>query len=253
MFGWSGKKDAVILSPDEPDAACKALEQAVKEELAVQKVDISDLDLILDNEIYIRFLRARQFNLQNSKIMLVNTIKWRLQTVPSQIEAADILDILKLDYLFFHELDKEENPIVWVSVQNHVNYSGKDKQYESLVLWMMEYGMKKWRAGQIKSSRATLVFDMTNFGMPNMDYHLVKFLADKLQANYPEVLAHVYVVDSPWIFQACWKLIKGWLDPVTAGKIVFVSKRDLENHIDKEIIPVLCGGQCEHKKQWEVV
>jgi len=242
------KKEAPI---DQIQTLKAKLEKAVKEDLDKQKVDITNVDIILDNEIYIRFLRARQYHLENAKNMLVNTLKWRLQKVPSKINTTDVLEILKLDYLFFHEVDNEGNSIVWVSVQNHVNYAGKDAQFELLVLWMMEYGLRKWRAGEIKTSRATIVFDMNNFGMSNMDYHLVKYLADTLQAHYPEVLAHIYVVDAPWIFQACWALIKGWIDPVTASKIVFVTKSTLKTHIKPEIIPKICGGECDHKKQWE--
>jgi len=138
-----------------------------------------------------------------------------------------------------------------VSVKNHLNYANKEAEYENLILWLMEYGVRKWRAGEIETSRATIVFDMGGFGMANMDYHLVKYLADTLQAHYPEVLAHVYVVEAPWIFQACWNLIKGWIDPVTVAKIEFVSRDSLAKHLNKDIIPVICGGTCQHKKQWE--
>jgi len=246
------KSNGTILSPDQPEEAIAALAQATKEDLQKQNIDITSLDLILDNEIYIRFVRARQYNLENAKNMLTNTIKWRLVRQPSKIPKDEVMSLLKLDYIFYHGVDNEENPIVWVSVKNHVNYAGKDLIYEQLVLWMMEYGMKKWRAGEIKTARATVVFDMADFSMANMDYHLVKYLVDTLQTHYPEVLAHIYVVDSPWIFQACWKLIKGWIDPVTVAKIAFVTKVELANHIKPEVIPVLCGGTCEHKKQWEV-
>jgi len=182
---------------------------------------------------------------------LVSTIKWRCEKQPSKITTNDIIEILKLDYVYFHMEDNEGNPISWVHVKHHLHYSGKDKQYEDLVLWMMEWGLRKWREGTIKTARATIVFDQTDFSMSNMDYHLVKFLVDTLQAHYPEVLAHIYVVDAPWIFQACWKLIKGWLDPITAAKIVFVTKEELKQHINPEYFPERFGGTSVHQKQWE--
>lgn len=35
----------------------------------------------------------------------------------------------------------------------------------------------------------------------------------------------------------CWKLIKGWLDPRTAEKIVFCSKAEMKKYIDEENLP----------------
>jgi len=249
------KKERRSLTNESQEKQNEILAAAVKEEIARLNIDISTLDLELDGPftgvIYQRYLKARNYDLDDSCEMLVTTIKWRLVKQPSRILIESCIDILKLDYIFIHGLDNEGTTIVWISVKSHVNFSGKDAQYECLVLWMMEYGMKKWRAGEIKSPYATIVFDMAGFNMDNMDYHVVKFLADSMQAHYPEVLSHLYVVDAPKVFQACWKLIKGWLDPRTVKKIDFVTKADLGKHIDPAIIPISCGGACAHTKAWE--
>ena len=46
------------------------------------------------------------------------------------------------------------------------------------------------------------------------------------EANYPESLGVVLVHKSPWIFQSIWKIIRGWLDPVVAGKVHFTKNID---------------------------
>src|ERR1700755_2748639 len=89
---------------------------------------------------------------------------------------------------------------------------------------------------------------MTSFTMANMDYTPVKFMIKIFEANYPESLGAVLVHKAPWIFQGIWKIIRGWLDPVVAGKVHFTSNvDDLEKFIPRsQIIKELEGDE-----QWE--
>ena len=83
-----------------------------------------------------------------------------------------------------------------------------------------------------------LAMDMSRFGMYCMDYETAKILIEILQTFYPETLQHFIFVDSPWVFSACWAVIKMWLDPVTAGKVLFVNRSALPEYIKEECIPV---------------
>lgn len=79
--------------------------------------------------------------------------------------------------------------------------------------------------------------------MANMDYTPVKFMIKIFEANYPESLGAVLVHKAPWIFQGIWKIIRGWLDPVVAGKVHFTSNvEDLEEFIPKSQIITELGG-----------
>ena len=72
------------------------------------------------------------------------------------------------------------------------------------------------------------------------------------EANYPESLGSVLVYKSPWIFSGIWKIIKGWLDPVVAGKVHFVSNvKELEAFVPRTQIPRELDG--DEDWQWEYV
>lgn len=89
---------------------------------------------------------------------------------------------------------------------------------------------------------------MTDFSMANMDYTPVKFMIKCFEANYPESLGTVLVYHAPWVFNAIWSIIRGWLDPVVAGKVHFAKNIDeLEKYIPKSQIPVELGGT----EQWK--
>merc|ERR1711965_710307 len=82
----------------------------------------------------------------------------------------------------------------------------------------------------------TLIFDLNGFSVwKNMDYEFTKYMIDTLQDFYPETLDKCLIVDAPWVFRACWVIIKPWLDPVTASKVVFVKTNELSSHVDVDL------------------
>lgn len=89
---------------------------------------------------------------------------------------------------------------------------------------------------------------MTDFSLANMDYTPVKFMIKCFEANYPESLGTVLVYKAPWVFNAVWTAIRGWLDPVVAGKVSFVKNVDeLQKFVPKDQIPKELGGD----EAWE--
>lgn len=84
--------------------------------------------------------------------------------------------------------------------------------------------------------------------MANMDYAPVKFMIKCFEANYPESLGTVLVYKAPWIFNAIWNIIRGWLDPVVAGKVHFARNiEELEKFVPRSQIPAELGGD----EKWE--
>jgi hypothetical protein len=89
---------------------------------------------------------------------------------------------------------------------------------------------------------------MTGFSMANMDYAPVKFMIKCFEANYPESLGTVLVYKAPWIFNTIWSIIRGWLDPVVAGKVHFAKTVDeLANFVPRNQIPISLDGE----EKWE--
>jgi len=267
MFSWGNKKEITLLPRDDINGACEIFEKVIIEEAQRENLDLialgPNMDLFGDrkHKIYSRYIRACGYRLEDCKNMLLNSIKWRLVTKPESVTTEDVFEALNRDYVFFHEEDRQGNPIVWVNVQYHLEYADKQPVYQKFVLFMMEEGYRRvarvldaFQAQNpdkpLPDIKATLVFDMRGFGMANMDFAIVRYLADTLKIHYPEVLAHTYIVDAPWIFSACWGLIKGWLDPAVAAKIEFLNRQELIKNIDPEKVPLGNGGTAVNKKLW---
>ena len=57
----------------------------------------------------------------------------------------------------------------------------------------------------------------------------------------------MYVVNAPFVFSACWSVVKGFLDERTVAKIKILGgsyQKTLLEVIDAENLPAFLGGKC---------
>lgn len=213
--------------------------------------------------LLLRFLRARKWDIEKALVMLISTLDWRkkeahvdddvlvkgeLAAVEGESssdaavkkEAADFMAHCRLGKSFLHGLDKQGRPIC--VVQTHLHHQGEQS----------EASLERATVYTIETTRfllkhpvdtATIIFNMTNFSMANMDYTPVKFIIKVFEANYPESLGSVLVHKAPWVFQGIWRIIRGWLDPVVAAKVHFTNNlAELEEFIPRSQVLKELGG-----------
>lgn len=207
--------------------------------------------------LLLRFLRARKWDVNAALVMAISALHWRAEDskVDSDVifrgeegmlnlmkseepadkkEGGDFMQQIRMGKSFLHGVDKEGRPICYVRVRLHKPGEQSEASLERFTVYTIETARMFLR---LPVDTATVLFDMTDFGMANMDYTPVKFMIKCFEANYPESLGTVLVHKSPWIFQGIWRVIKGWLDPVVAGKVHFTNTiDDLGEYIDKSTI-----------------
>ncbi|KAI7158184.1 CRAL/TRIO domain-containing protein [Hortaea werneckii] len=213
--------------------------------------------------LLLRFLRARKWDVQAALIMMVSTMHWRSKEMhvdddimvngeerafkdaksasgPEKKEAEDLMAQLRMGKSFLHGQDKDGRPCCYVRVRLHRQGEQSEKSLERFTVYTIESARMLLRP---PVDTATIVFDMTDFSMANMDYTPVKFMIKCFEANYPESLGSVLVYKAPWLFNQIWKIIKGWLDPVVAQKVHFCTNVDeLSEWIPKSRIMKELGG-----------
>lgn len=215
--------------------------------------------------LVLRFLRARKWDVEKALVMLISTMNWRAQEMhvdddimingeagAVEVEksadpaaarlARDFLAQIRMGKSFLHGVDKSGRPICVVRVRLHKQGEQVEESLERYTVYIIETARMLL---QPPVDTATIVFDMTGFSMANMDYTPVKFMIKCFEANYPESLGAVLVHKAPWVFQGIWKIIKGWLDPVVAGKVHFTNNtKEMEEFIPpKQILRELDGEE----------
>ena len=93
--------------------------------------------------------------------------------------------------------------------------------------------------------------DLENLTMGQLNSKTLAIIKEQSAIDslcFPETMNKMFIINGPRFFGATWSLIKGWLDPRTAGKIEVISakktwsKRLLE-FVEEEQLPSDYGGK----------
>ncbi|KAI0118240.1 CRAL/TRIO domain-containing protein [Nemania sp. FL0031] len=206
--------------------------------------------------LMLRFLRARKWDVEKAMVMLVSAINWRLErnlvdTVIRAGEGVGLKEHLSADdegfiaqyrsgKSFMRGTDRENRLVYVIKVRLHFPSLQSGEAMETYVLHNIESLRVCLKP---PNDKCCLIFDLTGFGVRNMDFHVVKFLVSVFEARYPETLGIVLIHNAPFVFWGIWNMIKGWLDPVIASKINFTRKpADLLQYISEENLQTCYGG-----------
>lgn len=204
----------------------------------------------------LKFIRARKWKVDKAMSMLSHSMHWR--TEERQVD--DIVDggeraaydddepgfikNLELQKAMICGRDKQGRPIIMARPKLHYSSDQTEEELQKFCILVIEQARLFFRK-PVETS--TILFDLTGFSLKNMDYTPVKFLITCFEAHYPESLGHMFIHKAPWIFPPIWNIIKNWLDPVVASKIMFTKNvKDLNEYIDLDQIPEYLGGTNMH-------
>jgi hypothetical protein len=165
------------------------------------------------DSIVLRFLRARNWDIEKSLAMLVASIEWRAavnidETIVKRGEDVALHatrskddEGVMLQYRsgksYIRGTDKQGRPVYIVKPKLHHPSEQSSKAMETFILHTIESIRLLVKAPQ---DRACLIFDMTGFGLRNMDFHAAKFIIDVFEARYPETLGIVLIHNAPLVF-----------------------------------------------------
>ncbi|CAH0046966.1 unnamed protein product [Clonostachys solani] len=219
--------------------------------------------ILLDHpdSLLLRFLRARKWDVEKAIEMMVSDMNWREEAkIDEHIiaggESVALNQALSEDDKgFLHQyrcgksyvrgVDKQHRPVYVVKARLHDPSMQTTKALQKYILHNIESIRILVKHPKDK---ACLFFDMTGFGLKNMDFEIAKFLTHVFEARYPETLGAIIIHNSPFVFWGVWKIVKGWLDPVVAAKVTFTrNDSELQEHIDKDNLQTAYGGNDE----WE--
>ncbi len=190
------------------------------------------------DSVVLRWLRARKWDINNALEQFIDTLKWRNQWGVNQLIANGESDLSREEIekgkAFYIGYDRKGRPIHYVSIKDHIKGEFSSEQTQKLTVFAMELGRKLLH---YPNETVTIICDLKEFSMKNMDYQHLKFLINILQNYYPESLGLVLIINSSWLFNSCWSIIKSWLDPIVENKIHFIKNlNDLNQFIDFQIL-----------------
>lgn len=240
----------VVVKPYEPSSdEIQSLRQAALSKLN-EKPDLydkRDLERLSADDDYVRRFHMHCHNTQERALaMIENNFRWRKTNRVNDVKAEDVKKFMDLKNLFIHNRDKDGCKLLIFLVFKHfkgVNTLDEIKVF--FIYWMErlereEHG--KW---------ISIVFDMRDTGMKNMDIDLISYVINMFKEHYPWILNYILVLEMPWLLNAMWKIIKNMLPEESLEKIKFVDKKGLREYVAEEQALKAWGGTDEYSFVFE--
>lgn len=214
-----------------------------------------------------RFLKARDGNVKLAHKMLVDCLNWRIQNAVDTILTKPILPVdlyraLRETYLIgLSGYSKEGLPVIAIGVGLSTYDKASVNYYVQSHIQMNEYRDRViLPSASLKYGRhiATClkIIDTTGLRLSALtQIKLLTVLTTIDDLNYPEKTETYYVVNAPYIFSACWKVVKPLLQERTRKKIQVLQGSGMDELlkiIDYGSLPHFCkregSGSSRHSK-----
>ncbi|WJX36241.1 hypothetical protein P8452_24142 [Trifolium repens] len=222
-FAKKGRRHSRVVSiaiQDDFDAEELLAVDAFRQTLILEELLPAKHD---DPHMMLRFLRARKYDIEKTKQMWSDMLKWRSEfgadTIMEDFEFEEKDEVLKYYPQGHHGVDKDGRPVYIERLGQHIDQS-------------------------------TTILDVQGVGLKSMN-KAARDLLQKLQKidgdNYPESLNRMFIINAGSGFRLLWNTVKSFLDPKTTSKIHVLGNKyqsKLLEIIDASELPDFLGGTC---------
>ncbi|XP_029946219.1 SEC14-like protein 1 [Salarias fasciatus] len=211
----------------------------------------------------LRFLRARDFNLDKAREFLWQSLTWRKQhQVDFLLDTFERPQLLQ-DYYTggWHHHDRDGRPLYilrlgQMDTKGLVRALGEEVLLRQ-VLSINEEGLRRCEENTRVFGRPiscwTCLVDLEGLNMRHLWRPGIKALLriiEVIEANYPETLGRLLILRAPRVFPVVWTLVSPLIDENTRKKFLVYAGNDYQgpggllDYIDREIIPDFLRGEC---------
>lgn len=184
------------------------------------------LEFFCDDECILRFLRARGMDVKKASTMLTDTLKWREEQKMHEITFTDVEDFAKNGKVILGpSMSRCGRPVLILRTRMEDKANAWDMNIKHFA-YQMEM-VSRLANKESPDGKIVVIIDYVGWTMAKRAPMKVSLAVLKiLQYYYPERLHQCFWWHAPAMFNTIYKLIKPFVDPVTAKKIVMLPKHD---------------------------
>ncbi|XP_046386580.1 SEC14-like protein 5 isoform X2 [Ischnura elegans] len=223
-------------------------------------------DKVPSDAVLLRFLRARDFNVERALEMVSSSLVWRKKMnadaiLKTYIEPKAVKEFFPGGW---HHFDKEGRPLYLLrlgqmDVKGLIRAIGENGLL-NLTLHICEEGLRLTEKvtrtlGRPVSTWALLV-DLDGLNMRHLWRPGVRALLriiEVVESNYPETLGRLLFVRAPRVFPIIWTVVGTFIHEATRAKFLIYGGNDyqavggLVDYIPEKYVPDFLGGPCHTK------
>ncbi|KAF7032789.1 hypothetical protein CFC21_043926 [Triticum aestivum] len=194
-----------------------------------------------------RFLRARNWSMEQATKGLKETVKWRREYRPDAISWEDLAEMENearrthvADYL-----DKNGRSVLVVNLPMKSKVSVKE-QIKHLV-YLLEYFATN--SADEQDDYVVWLIDFRGWSISSTPFSTTRETMHIIQNYYPGVIAVAIPFDPPKIFESFWKIAKNFVQPNMKEKVKFVyankpeSLEIIADIFDLDMLELSFGGR----------
>ncbi|KAF8555231.1 CRAL/TRIO domain-containing protein [Imleria badia] len=218
-----------------------------------------------DDPTLLRFLRARKFNLDESKKMVKNCQHWRqsvsgigIDELRNRMDPFDYPgreEVFKSWSMYFHKKGRPVNVQYFggLNLPELYKHVTPEKLVESIIVnadaLTREVLPAASRAAGRRIDQSIVIVDLQGFGLSQFWQvkSLVQMSFQISQDYFPETMGQLAIINAPPSFTFIWSVIKPWLAKETVEKVDILGKDYKEvllQIVDADNLPASLGGNC---------
>ncbi|KAK1265078.1 Patellin-6 [Acorus gramineus] len=205
--------------------------------------------------VLLKFLRARDFNVQDSLSMLSKCLEWRNSFKADTILNEDLgFKELEGVVAYMNGCDREGHPVcynaygVFKDKEMYERIFGDDEKLRRFLRWRVQVLERGISLLQFKPGGVNSIIQVTDLkDMPKRELRVASNqILSLFQDNYPELVAKKIFINVPWYFSVLYSMFSPFLTQRTKSKFVIAREgfvaETLYKYIRPEYVPVQHGG-----------
>lgn len=205
--------------------------------------------------LLLKFLRARDFRVNDAYTMLVKCLSWRKEFGAENVVDEDLgFKELEGVVAFTHGFDREGHPVcynhygVFKDKEMYERVFGDEEKLKKFLRWRVQVLERGIKLLQFKPGGVNSLIQVTDLkDMPKNELRVVSNqIMSLFQDNYPEMVARKIFINVPWYFSMLYSMFSPFLTQRTRSKFVISKEGNaaetLYKFIRPENIPIQYGG-----------
>jgi hypothetical protein len=219
------------------------------------KITFKNIHQGYPTDTLMRFLKAREGDVSKAHKMLLDCLNWRKENKIDAILAKPIVPtefyraVRDSQLIGMSGYSKEGLPVIAIGVGLSTFDKASIHYYVQSHIQMNEYRDRVLLPSATKKfgrhiNNCVKVLDMTGLKLSALNQiKLLSVISTIDDLNYPEKTTTYYIVNAPYVFSACWKVVRPLLQERTRNKVQVLSgsgKDELLKIMDYSSLPHFC-------------